>query len=229
MLQNFFMKKLFKAIRNRNLEEVKQIIENKPELVNCPAKQPPKKDDGQSPLQVALKTGNTEIAEYLLDRGANVNFIEDESCCNAWRIPVIHDAINCAVMLSRWTTNDKLSGFVVHSEKEKAEKALHVLTRLIEEGADVNAVDSYGNSCLDRFGLQACQITPKWDFVNQCERDDIHIFTEELHQDLYKVLKVLKDAGANIEYIDPNTGTSVRKFYEDKGAVSVLFREVFDK
>lgn len=46
------MKKLFKAIRAQDYELVKQIIEAKPELVNCTAKQPPKKDDGQSPLQV---------------------------------------------------------------------------------------------------------------------------------------------------------------------------------
>ena len=92
------MKKLFTAIRASNLEMVRQVIEKKPALVNCVAKQPPKKDDGQSPLQVALKTGNIAIANYLLDRGADVNFIEDESCCNAWRTPVLHDAINCAVM-----------------------------------------------------------------------------------------------------------------------------------
>ena len=37
------MKKLFKAIRDANLDAVKEIIENKPELVNCVAKQPPKR------------------------------------------------------------------------------------------------------------------------------------------------------------------------------------------
>lgn len=87
------MKKLFKAIRNNELELVKQLIENKPDLVNCVAKQPPKKDDGQSPLQVALKTGHFEIAEYLIEMGADLNFMEDISCCNSWRAPVIHDAI----------------------------------------------------------------------------------------------------------------------------------------
>jgi hypothetical protein len=56
------MKKLFLAIRHGDLELVKKIIEAKPELVDCTAKQPPKKDDGQSPLQVALKTEQHEIA-----------------------------------------------------------------------------------------------------------------------------------------------------------------------
>ena len=39
------MKKLFTAIRASDLETLKQIIEKRPELVNCTAKQPPKKDD----------------------------------------------------------------------------------------------------------------------------------------------------------------------------------------
>lgn len=60
------VKKLFQAIRQGDLETVKELLDKKPELIECTAKQPPKKDDGQSPLQVALKTGNFEIAEYLL-------------------------------------------------------------------------------------------------------------------------------------------------------------------
>ena len=58
-------------------------------------------------MQVALKTGNTAIASYLLDMGADVNFIEDETCCNAWRTPVLHDAINCAVMSCRWNKTEE--------------------------------------------------------------------------------------------------------------------------
>ena len=68
------MKKLFKAIRDNNFELVFQLINSDPELVNCTAKQPPKKDDGQSPLQVALTTGNLEIASYLLDMGADATY-----------------------------------------------------------------------------------------------------------------------------------------------------------
>ncbi len=145
------MKKLFTAIRASDLEMVKQIIEKKPELVNCVAKKPPKKDDGQSPLQVALKTGNTAIANYLLDMGADVNFIEDETCCNAWRTPVLHDAINCAVMSCRWNIDDKYMGFREFSTKERSVEALGVLKKMLNMGADVNALDSYGNSGLNRF------------------------------------------------------------------------------
>jgi Ankyrin repeat. len=95
------MKALFTAIRQSDFEKVKTLIERKPELVNCVAKQPPKKDDGQSPLQVAFKTGNFDIADYLVDQGANVNFIEAESI-NEWKAPVIHDAIRATVFSSRF-------------------------------------------------------------------------------------------------------------------------------
>lgn len=219
------MKKLFTAIRASDFEIVRQIIQNKPSLVNCVAKQPPKKDDGQSPLQVALKTGNTAIASYLLDMGADVNFIEDESCCNSWRTPVLHDAINCAVMSSRWNTDNKYMGFRVFSTKEKAVEALGVLKRMLDMGADVNALDSYGNSGLNRFALQTKQILPSYNYVEHREGTD-RIFTEELHEDLRSVLQALKDAGADASYKAPNLGYSVREFCSE-GSISILFDEVF--
>ena len=219
------MKKLFTAIRASDIDLVRQIIEKKPALVNCVAKQPPKKDDGQSPLQVALKTGNTAIAVYLLDMGADVNFMEDESSCNEWRTPVIHDAINCAVMLSRWNTDNEYMGFRVFSTKERAAESLAILKSMLDMGADVNAADSYGNSGLNRFALQAKQILPSFNYVEHREGKD-RIFTEELHEDLRNVLQALKDAGADASYKAPNLGYSVREFCSE-GSIAILFEEVF--
>jgi len=219
------VKKLFKAIRNADIDTVKNIIDNKPELVNCTAKQPPKKDDGQSPLQVALKTGNTVIAEYLIEKGANVNFIEDETCCNEWRTPVLHDAVNCAVMLCRWNTENEYTGFRVFSTKERADEALSILKKMINAGADVNAVDSHGNSVLNRFCLQASQILPSYNYAEHHEEKG-RIFTEELHHDLKNVLTVLRDSGADINYVQPYMKSSVRDFWCE-GSISVLLKEVF--
>ncbi len=95
------MKALFTAIRERNTEKIIELISKKPELVNCIAKQPPKKDDGQSPLQIAFKTKNFWAVKYLLEMGANVNFIENESV-NEWKMPVLHDAIMAAVSMARF-------------------------------------------------------------------------------------------------------------------------------
>ncbi len=97
------MKKLFTAIRQGDSETVKELIKKNPELVNCVAKQPPKKDYGQSPLQVAFKSsgGTTEMVHYLIEKGANVNFMESKDCCNEWRAPVLHDAIIAACEMAR--------------------------------------------------------------------------------------------------------------------------------
>ena len=208
------MKKLFQAIRKKDIEQVKQIIEHKPELVNCVAKQPPKKDDGQSPLQVSLKTGAFEIAEYLIDKGADLNFMEDSSCCNAWRAPVIHDAINAAVMNSRWNTNDNIRGFRVFSTEQDARRAYRILEKMLTLGADVNALDSYGNSGIWRFCLQAAQILPAYHYSSHCESDE-RIFTKELEEDLTKILHLLSYYHADFSYATPNTERNVLEFYKE--------------
>lgn len=58
------------------MEEVKAIIEKKPEFVSCISTPPPKKEQGQSPLQVAIKVDAFDIAYYLIEKGADVNFME---------------------------------------------------------------------------------------------------------------------------------------------------------
>ena len=138
---------------------------------------------------------------------------------------MLHDAINCAVMLCRWNTDDQYMGFRVFSTKERAEEGLAVLKRMLVMGADVNALDSYGNSGLNRFALQAKQILPSFNYAEHCEGKD-RVFTDELHEDLKKVLQALKDAGADPSYKAPNLGYSVREFCSE-GSISILFEEVF--
>ena len=218
------MKKLFKAIRNKNIEMVRELITTSSELVNCIAKQPPKKDDGQSPLQVALKTGAFDIAEFLIDNGADLNFIEDESCCNTWRTPVIHDAINAAVMSSRWNTNNPYTGFEVFSIEENAIAARKILEKMLQLGADVNKVDSSGNSGIWRFCLQANQILPRYNYATNSECDD-RIFTSELETDLLSILKLLCQYGADLSYASPNVGLTVKEFYAN-GSMAKLLNHV---
>lgn len=174
------MKKLFLAIRHSRLDEVKELIGKKPELVNCTAKQPPKKDDGQSPLQVALKTGNFDIADYLIEMGANVNWIE-ESEVNEWRAPVIHDAIRAAIFSCRFPVS-----YGKQNTKETAERALRTLNNLIAKGANVHANDSYGNNCAMRAVLDVRQFNDRLD-------------SNELLEDLKDIMKQLRDAGVDFQ------------------------------
>ena len=161
------MKVFFKAIRDYDLEKVKDYVNKKPELVNCVAKAPPKKDDGQSPLQVAFKTANFEIAEFLISKGADVNYIETESI-NNWRIPVLHDAIRACVFNSRYSilnyrkTDDGFENiYEIETTKEEFTEALNGLKKLIEYGVNVNAEDSSGNDAFCRLITDIDQITDK--------------------------------------------------------------------
>ncbi|EES50807.1 ankyrin repeat domain-containing protein [Clostridium botulinum] len=205
------MKKLFIAIRQGDINTVKILLEKKPELISCTAKQPPKKDHGQSPLQVAIKSGNFEIAEYFLDCGADVNFMEKESCYE-WRMPVLQDAIMAAVMSSRWNTNDDIVGFQEFNSKDKASKSFHVLKRMIDMGADISYCDSYGNSCLVRAILDARQILPTYYYKEDRIADD-RIITNELKEDLTQIFDLLFQKGADINETDKRNNKTLYESY----------------
>jgi ankyrin repeat protein len=148
------MKALFLAIRAGDLHKVTQLLQKDPDLLRCTARQPPKKDDGQSPLQVAFKCGQFDIVDHLIDQRADVNFMEKKSV-NEWTAPVIHDAIRAAIFQSRFLG----AGNKILHTKAQFERAFGCLRKLTEAGADVKAVDSYGNNCLDRAVLDANQLT----------------------------------------------------------------------
>lgn len=194
------MKKLFQAIRKKENDTVKQLIEKKPELVNCTAKQPPKKDDGQSPLQVALKTGNFEIANFLLDRGADVNFMEDaQNCCNDWRMPVLHDAIVAAVSCCRHNSIIDLGSRQIrkeHSSEEKADESFGVLKRMLEMGADVHAKESFGASCVWRLCRTAGDLLPGYSWGEHRVFKNAEV-TPEWRHDLGRIFLLLKEYGAD--------------------------------
>jgi hypothetical protein len=66
----------FKAVRSGDIEQVAALVTiDKAYLTVCRAA-PPKKDDGQSGLQVAFKAGQSATATLLVEQGADVNFQE---------------------------------------------------------------------------------------------------------------------------------------------------------
>ncbi len=130
------MKKLFVNIRQGKLENVKAILKKSPELINCASGALPKKDHGQSPLQVALKTGHLNIATYLIENGADVNFMEAEDDDKGVRAPVLFDAIIATI--------DSLC----YEQIDSSETALKLVQLMIEKGADVNKTDSLGRSAM---------------------------------------------------------------------------------
>ncbi len=130
------MKKLFTAIRRGDLEEVAQILDRRPELIACLAKAPPKKDDGQSPLMVAIKSDNLEVAHLLLDRGADVNFAD---AVNPYGInfsaPIWYHAVGQSFMRA---------GHTVGPGPERSKGYFLLLRRLLDMGMDPDQKTSHG-------------------------------------------------------------------------------------
>lgn len=213
------MKKLFTAIKKGDIDTVKALIEKDNSLVFCVAKQPPKSDDGQSPLQVALKTGMLEIASYLLDMGADVNFMEDANCVNMWRTPVVFDAINCAIMNCRFNVVRE-NEIEVFSTKENAEKAFMILDRMIKMGANTNAIDSLNNNSMFRACSQAKQILPRYDYSTKTLWNDRKI-TIELKQDLSRIFNLLINSGVDMSYKN-QVGKTVFEYFDNEPVLEFI-------
>lgn len=91
-------------------------------------------------------------------------------------------------------------------------------------GADVNKLDSYGNSGIWRYCLQANQILPTFNYSTNSEIDD-RIFTKELENDLLNILNLLCKYGVDLNYVSPNTNRTVRDFYLG-GSLLKLFSQI---
>jgi len=181
------IKALFGAIRKHENVTVRALLADNPALLNVCASAPPKKDDGQSPLQIAFKTGNFEIAAQLIELGANIHFME-ESEINEWRSPVFHDALRAAVFTAR-------DGKMV--DRDNFTAAIALVRRMLELGVDPNAVDSFGNNALLRALMDSRQrLVLDAGFPDRVE-------DETLNRDLREIFQGLIAKGAEIHASNP--------------------------
>lgn len=197
------MRILFQKIRAGDVAGVAALLDDRPELVSAVAKAPPKKDDGQSPLQLAIKSGASnlfQVANLLLDRGADVNF-QEESTANSWTAPVLHDALRAAVFSapSMPDTSDVLTS-----------EAVRLLRRLLDEGADVTVLDNKGNSALWRFLLDATQVE---------DRDANRVATDA---HLAGIARLLIEHGADPRLRDERYGKSAEEFFAERAVARFL-------
>lgn len=196
------MKKLFTVIRQGKLDEVKSIIEKKPELVNCISGALPKKDHGQSPLQVALKTGNYEIADYLIEHGADINFMEAEDDDPGLRAPVLFDAINSTIIS------------LCYKRFDESEIAFGYVKKLVERGADVNKLASNGFDAINWSVSRAELLFESASVYPQSQ--------QAVRKQLTKILDLLIENGADYaawahrgHYPEPCPGPSNKSMYID--------------
>lgn len=177
------MKKLFKAVRQNDMETVKRILDAKPELINCVATPPPKKDDGQSLLQVANKVGNLSIAHYLIDKGIDVNYMEPDNGLQwtyCFRCPVLIDAVRF-LLSGGW------------GWKEHVEERMEFIRCLLENGADPNKADNGNRN--------------SWDWAIQAYFDAIDTVGDDEQRELFtamtkELFEILYQYNADILNID---------------------------
>ncbi|MCL5130540.1 ankyrin repeat domain-containing protein [Algibacter sp. L4_22] len=220
------MKAFFKAIRDRDLEKVRGYLIKSPELVNSTAKQPPKKDDGQSPLQVAFKTDNLEIARLLIENNADINFIES-SDINSLNTPVFHDFIKALVH----NTNESEIDFQSYIEMFKY---------LINKGVDFTKKDSYENNSLDRLIMDTDNLYQfdhklNWDsksgkYIESKKGKNIN--TEKRLISIYEIFiqQFLKDSEIDIDVNEYSRDTGIYdEFKIDTFSIEILNRLLIEK
>lgn len=205
------MRKLFTAIKQGNFEEVQFITIKNPALVNSISKQPPKKDNGQSPLQIAIKYRQFDLADFLIDNGANIDFIEVESC-NKWKMPVLHDAITAVFSCTRYLKKDVINKTWLINERD-LDKAYKLLKKILNLGSNVDIKDSFGNSAIERATLDARLVLPRY---LKSENDYDKPLNKELVKDINKIFKLLKKYNVDFNVTTRRDNKTVQEIYKDE-------------
>lgn len=176
------MKKLFTMIRRGNLEEVARILDKNPDLISCLAKAPPKKDNGQSPLMVAIKSDNLEVAHLLLDRGADVNFRDAPTQPGNESAPIWYLAVGQCFI--------RAGDHVSEKHKERSKGYFLLLRRLLDMGADPNQ-----KFTTDRLSRNAWHVAlDEYDNFARKSYSDYYVEGDKAHnRQLREMLKAVLD------------------------------------
>lgn len=192
------MNKLFRDIRHGDLEAVRAIISKNVAAINeVYTGKAPKKDIGQSPLQVAIKCGEFEIIAFLLENGADPDFMENPEVVPPYTVcmPVLQDAITGAFAALCYKQ-------YVHSEKY-----VRLIKMLLENGANPNRKASSEMLPIGMAVHMAEQVL--------CRRDAYPDIQETTQKRLFEVLDLLIEYGADKEeWLNQNfLGISNKAYY----------------
>jgi ankyrin repeat protein len=171
------IKAFFKAITDNDFNRVKALIDFSKEYLTVCNFAPPKKDDGQSGLQIAFKTGNFDIAKLLIEYGADINFIET-SKINEWTAPVLHDCIRATIF----------NTYTIQKDTSRFDEAFLLLQAMLDRKVNPNSTDYFGNNCLNRAIMDAKQMI---------DNPGADLSDGILLEQLRKVFKALIEAGAD--------------------------------
>ena len=217
------MQKTFQLLRRGDIEAVRQILDRKPEEVNAVSGDKPKRDQGQSLLQVAIKSGYLDIADLLIDRGADLNFIEEPTELNPFCQPVIQTAggravFDCRRMIKRWNGQYQL-----YSSKEKADQSFKVFKKMLELGADISQKDSHSGTLLQTILIETKEVLPSYYWKTKETSDNV-LITDELRHDLNRIYDLLIRYGVTSEEISAYHKIPLKELYQNSPTMEFLNR-----
>ena len=217
------MQKTFQLLRRGDLEGARQILDKKPEEVNAVSGDKPKRDQGQSLLQVAIKSGHLDIADLLIDRGADLNFIEEPTELNPYCQPVLQTAggravFDCRRMIKRWNGQ-----YEMYSSKEKADQSFKVFEKMLELGADISQKDSHGGTLLQTILNETKEVLPSYYWKTKETSDNV-LITDELRHDLNRIYDLLIRYGVTADEIAVYQKIPLKELYQDSPTMEFLNR-----
>ena len=217
------MQKTFQLLRRGDLEAVRQILDKKPEEVNAVSGDKPKRDQGQSLLQVAIKSGHLDIADLLIDRGADLNFIEEPTELNPFCQPVLQTAggravFDCRRMIKRWNGQ-----YEMYSSKEKADQSFKVFEKMLELGADITQKDRHGGTLLQTILIETKEVLPSYYWKTKETSDNV-LITDELRHDLNRIYDLLIRYGVTADEIAVYQKIPLKELYQDSPTMEFLNR-----
>ena len=217
------MQKTFQLLRRGDIEGVRQILDKMPEEVNAVSGDKPKRDQGQSLLQVAIKSGHLDIADLLIDRGADLNFIEEPTELNPFCQPVIQTAggravFDCRRMIKRWNGQ-----YEMYSSKEKADQSFKVFKKMLELGADISQKDSHGGTLLQTILNETKEVLPSYYWKTKETSDNV-LITDELRHDLNRIYDLLIRYGVTADEIAVYQNIPLKELYQDSPTMEFLNR-----
>lgn len=202
---------IFDAIRNDDFEKVKALVEADPSCVNTIAPKKPVDTKGMSPLQVAVTTGwHRKIAWYLLEHGADVNFIEPKEIQRYQADPVLFDVAQVAVLNARRIELDKATNeYQMKHTKEDADEAFAFLKAVVEHGADLKKTDYYNNGVISRILFAANSIYPNPKYTGLKHSD-------EQDEDLLRIFNFLIESGAERQTVSSHAKKNNTQMYSNE-------------
>ena len=187
------MRQLFQTINKGEFEAVKQIIIQKPETVNSKSAGLLKRDEGQTPLRIAVKNSFPQMAMLFVENDADLNAYTPED-----DMYIIHQAMYTVMQYA-------CSGKIYLRDKELKEKgsvseytqklydednrlfdiSYSILEYLIKQGIDLSVKNQMGN-CFS-YGI----ILSSFSFYPRASVDDV---SPEIYSRVKKVFSLLLSA-----------------------------------